>query len=146
VLLGATLQLAGVAGTPLLSRLIARIGFARTLAGGFVCGAAGIASIGQPGLSLPLLYCVVAIAGVAVVGGQSGVNALAATMYPTDLRSTGVGAGLGIGRIGAIVGPVVGGQLLALHWQNQQLFLAAAVPAVISAMVMLGMRPARPSA
>ncbi len=83
---------------------------------------------------------VLAIAGIGVVGGQSGVNALAATFYPTDLRSTGVGAGLGIGRIGAIVGPVVGGQLLALHWQNQELFLAAAVPAAISALVMAAMR------
>jgi AAHS family 4-hydroxybenzoate transporter-like MFS transporter len=74
-----------------------------------------------------------------VVGGQSGVNAFSATYYPTDLRSTGVGAGLGVGRVGAIVGPYVGGQLLALHWSNQQLFLASAVPALISAVVMAGM-------
>jgi AAHS family 4-hydroxybenzoate transporter-like MFS transporter len=68
------------------------------------------------------------------------VNALAATYYPTALRSTGIGWSLGIGRIGAIVGPVLAGELMALHWSNQQLFIAAAVPALISALVMLSMR------
>jgi AAHS family 4-hydroxybenzoate transporter-like MFS transporter len=144
VLMGATLQLAGTVGALLLSWVIRRAGFVPALAVGFTCGAAAIAWIGQPGLSLSLLYSAVAIAGIGVVGGQSGVNALAATIYPTGLRSTGVGAGLGVGRIGAIVGPVVGGQLLALHWQNEQLFLAAAVPAAISALVMAAMRWALP--
>jgi len=74
------------------------------------------------------------------VGGQAGVNAMSATFYPTDLRSTGVGAGLGMGRMGAIIGPWVAGQLLSLHWSSQQLFLAAAVPALLSSVFMLGMR------
>lgn len=80
------------------------------------------------------------IAGWCVVGGQPGVNALAATYYPTYLRSTGIGWGLGIGRIGAIVGPVVAGQLIGLKWSSQQLFYAAAVPAVVSALVMFSLR------
>ena len=58
------------------------------------------------GLSLTLLSVVVFIAGWCVVGGQPGLNALSASYYPTYLRATGVGAGLGVGRIGAIVGPV----------------------------------------
>jgi len=37
------------------------------------------------------------------------------------------------------VGPYVGGQLLALHWSNQQLFLASALPAILSAVVTAGM-------
>jgi AAHS family 4-hydroxybenzoate transporter-like MFS transporter len=73
------------------------------------------------------------------VGGQTAINALSATYYPTDMRATGIGAGLGIGRIGAIIGPVVGGVLMGLHWSSQRLFLAAALPALVSAIVMLGM-------
>ena len=61
------------------------------------------------------------------------VNALAATYYPTSLRATGVGWSLGIGRIGSIVGPVIGGELIRLNWSNATLFIAAAVPALISA-------------
>jgi AAHS family 4-hydroxybenzoate transporter-like MFS transporter len=47
---------------------------------------------------------------------------------------------LGIGRIGSIVGPTLAGILLSLHWTTHQLFLAAAVPAFVSAVVMIGMR------
>ena len=139
VRIGATLQLAGAIGAFLQGWFVHRLGFVPVLATGFALASLNIAMIGYPGISLALLVAVVSIAGLGVVGGQSGVNAFSATYYPTDLRSTGVGAGLGVGRVGAIVGPYVGGQLLALHWSNQQLFLASAVPAIISAIVMAGM-------
>ena len=83
---------------------------------------------------------IVFIAGWCVVGGQPGINALSATFYPTYLRSTGVGAGLGVGRTGAIVGPYIGGVLLAQQWTSQQLFWAAAVPALVSTAVILTLR------
>jgi AAHS family 4-hydroxybenzoate transporter-like MFS transporter len=89
------------------------------------------------------LFAVVFIAGVGVMGGQEGSNALAATFYPTGLRSTGIGAGLGVGRLGAIVGPLVGGQLMAWQWSSRALFSAAAIPALISAQVMIAMRRGR---
>ena len=47
-----------------------------------------------------------------------------------------MGAALGVGRLGAIIGPYVGGVLLAQQWQAQQLFWAAAVPAAISTIVL----------
>jgi AAHS family 4-hydroxybenzoate transporter-like MFS transporter len=62
------------------------------------------------------------------------------TYYPTDLRSTGLGAGLGIGRIGSIVGPEVAGIMLGRKWSNQDLFYAAAIPALIASLVMIAMR------
>jgi AAHS family 4-hydroxybenzoate transporter-like MFS transporter len=68
------------------------------------------------------------------------VNALAATFYPTDVRSTGIGTGLGIGRFGAFIGPLLAGELMRNQWTSQDLFHAAAVPAAISALAILGMR------
>ena len=53
--------------------------------------------------------------------------------YPTRIRSTGVGWALGIGRIGSIVGPIIGGQLLVRGTAIHQVFWAAAVPAIIAA-------------
>ena len=91
--------------------------------------AVSIALIGQPGLTLTALGVIVFVAGWCVVGGQPAINALSATFYPTYLRSTGVGAGLGVGRTGAIIGPYLGGVLLAQQWTPQQLFWVAAVPA-----------------
>jgi MFS transporter, AAHS family, 4-hydroxybenzoate transporter len=115
------------------------------LASCFALASLNISFIGLPGIALILLFVVVFIAGVGVMGGQVGINALAATYYPTELRSTGIGAGLSVGRLGAIIGPLVGGQLMALQWSSRELFLAAAVPALISALVMLGMRWVLPS-
>mgnify|MGYP000099029931 CR=1 FL=1 len=94
---------------------------------------ASIALIGSaPALStVPLLTAIVFIAGWCVVGGQPGINALAATYYPTDMRSTGIGWGLGWGRTGAIVGPLIGARLAG--WEPQQIFLVFAIPAAAAA-------------
>ena len=140
LLLGTALQIGGVAGSLCLGFLVHRFGFVPVLTTCFALAGVCIAFIGQPGLSLALLFGVVFLAGMGIVGGQSAINAMAATLYPTDLRSTGIGSGLGIGRIGSIVGPTVAGVLIGLHWTTHQLFLAAAVPALISAVVMIGMR------
>ena len=105
----------------------------------FAVAALSIALIGQPGISLALLTAIVFVAGWCVVGGQPGLNALSGTYYPTYLRSTGVGAGLGVGRAGGILGPYIGGVLLAQQWSSQQLFWAAALPAVVSTITIAAM-------
>lgn len=139
-LVGTTLQAGGVLGAIVLGPLINRFGFVRVLTTGFTFACLAIGLIGQPGLSLALLFLVVFVAGLGIVGSQSALNALAATLYPTDLRSTGIGSGLGVGRLGSIVGPILAGQLISAHWTTRSLFLAAAVPALISAVVMIAMR------
>lgn len=140
VLVGTALQVGGTIGTFGLAWMIERWGFIRVLGASFVLACLTIAMIGQPVLPLGLLFVVVFIAGWCIVGSQPGVNALAATYYPTYLRSTGIGWGLGIGRMGAIVGPVVAGQLIGLQWTSQELFYAAAVPALVSAAVTFSLR------
>jgi AAHS family 4-hydroxybenzoate transporter-like MFS transporter len=139
VLVGTVLQVGGTIGTFGLAWLIARGGFIPMLTATFAVATASIALIGQPGISLALLNVIVFIAGWAIIGGQPGINALSATFYPTYLRSTGVGWGLGIGRTGAIVGPYLGGTLLGLNWGPRELFLAAAVPALVSTVTMVAM-------
>ena len=137
VLVGTMLQVGGVVGTLVMGPLIDRVGFYKVLVPVFLVAAVTIVMIGQPGVSLPLLFTVVTITGLCIIGGQPAVNALAATYYPTALRSTGIGWSLGIGRIGSIVGPVVGGELIRLNWSNSDIFIAVAVPAVISSLMLL---------
>lgn len=137
VLVGTTLQAGGVLGTLLMGPVIDRIGFFKVLLPCFVVAALSIALIGQPGIALPLLFVVVAVTGFCIIGGQPAVNALAATYYPTALRSTGVGWSLGIGRFGSIVGPVLGGALIQLEWTNAGIFMVMAIPVVISAVMLL---------
>ncbi len=132
VLVGTVLQFGGVVGTIAMGPIIDRAGFYRVLIPAFAIATVAVFAIGRPGMSLTLLFVVVFAAGVCVVGGQPAINALAATLYPTTVRSTGVGWSLGIGRAGSIVGPIVAGQLIGWHWSNAELFVAAAVPALLS--------------
>jgi AAHS family 4-hydroxybenzoate transporter-like MFS transporter len=83
--------------------------------------------------SLPLILAVTFILGFTVQGAQGGLNALVAGFYPTAIRSTGVGWALGVGRVGSIVGPVLGGMMLSAGWHPRQIFLAGAIPALCAA-------------
>ena len=101
-------QVGGTIGAFTLGWFVHKWGFVPVLTTCGVLASINIAAIGQPWIPLAMLATVVFIAGVCVVGGQAAINALAATYYPTELRSTGIGAGLGVGRMGAIIGPTHG--------------------------------------
>lgn len=144
---GSIFQLGGMVGTIVIGLLSDRVGAARmlTLAYIFAAFCIGMIAITHGGSTATLIA--VAGAGFGVVGGQIGANALSATFYPTTIRSTGVGWALGIGRIGSIVGPLVGGVLLALDMPPQQLFLISVVPVLIAAVAAaLVQAMARPAA
>jgi AAHS family 4-hydroxybenzoate transporter-like MFS transporter len=139
ILLGTVVQVGGTVGALGLAWMILRGGFTPMLTLTFAVATVSVALIGQPGLSLPVLYVIVFIAGWCIVGGQPGLNALSASYYPTYLRSTGVGAGLGVGRLGAILGPSIAAVLVAQQWPPQQLLWAAAAPALVSTVVVLAL-------
>jgi AAHS family 4-hydroxybenzoate transporter-like MFS transporter len=133
VLITAMFQVGGILGAISLGRLFDRFPPFRTLALTYVAASAFVACVGLAGNSVPLLFVTVFLAGFCVVGGQIAANALTAESYPTPIRSTGVGWALGIGRVGSIIGPVIGGLLLSLHWETRQVLLIGAVPTLIAA-------------
>jgi AAHS family 4-hydroxybenzoate transporter-like MFS transporter len=140
VLVGTAVQVGGTIGAIANGWLIDRLGFRSTLTALSAVAAVSVAMIGQPALPLVMLFAAAFVAGWCVPGGQPGISALAAVYYPTYLRSTGIGSGLGFGRIGAIVGPVAAGMLLGRGWAHSDLFLAAAVPAAIAAVCAFSLR------
>ena len=90
--------------------------------------------IGYAGsLSEPLLMAFLFVAGFCVLGGIYSVNAMSGIIYPTAIRSSGSGWAFGIGRIGSVLGPVMGGVLVGAHMPAAQLYLWAAVPFLICA-------------
>jgi AAHS family 4-hydroxybenzoate transporter-like MFS transporter len=125
-------QIGGAVGAILLGRLIDRLLSFRILAWTYLSAAVSIFLIGEAGASIWLLVITVFAAGLGVVGGQTSANALAAEFYPTAMRSTGVGWALGIGRIGSIIGPTLGGILLSGAAQTRQVFWLAAIPVLIA--------------
>jgi AAHS family 4-hydroxybenzoate transporter-like MFS transporter len=136
VLAGTVLPIGGTIGTLVMGQMIDRSGFRRVLIPGFLVAAVAIVLIGRPEASLLFLFASILVAGFCIVGGQPAVNALAGSYYPTTLRSTGIGWSLGVGRIGSIVGPVLGGELIRMNWPNSTIFAIAAVPALLSAVML----------
>jgi AAHS family 4-hydroxybenzoate transporter-like MFS transporter len=136
--ISAMLQLGGVVGTFALGRFIDRFSY-RALALAYLLAAVAVVGIALSGTSVALATVAIFCAGFCVVGGQIAANALAAHYYPTAMRSTGVGWALGVGRIGSIVGPLVGGILLSRDMSEQALFFAAAVPMLFACLAALGL-------
>jgi len=82
---------------------------------------------------LAVLYVLIAIAGGGTTGAQILANAFAVQYYPAHIRSTGLGWAMGIGRVGAIIGPMLGAAMHAAELPLQFSFLAFAVPGLIGA-------------
>lgn len=94
---------------------------------------------------LPVLYFLVAVAGATTIGTQIVLYSYVAMYYPLKIRSTGIGWASGIGRIGAIVGPILGGWLVALQLPHSTNFMIFAIPGVIAAVAVLFIANSRDS-
>jgi len=107
----------GALSVLILGPLLTRLGTDRVLTACLACGIVVIAAVALASLSYLVLLATIFIMGACVVVGQLGANGLSAAKYPARIRTTGVGWALGIGRLGGIFGPGLGGFLLALRWQ-----------------------------
>jgi len=141
----AVFQGGGVVSSLILGIFIDRFGAFRTVAFIYVLGAIFVALLGHSH-SIGFIMAAAFFAGAGIVGGQTGTNVLAASLYPTYIRSTGVGWGLGIGRIGSILGPIFGGIMLSLHFPLTTIFLVAAISAFIGGASIFLMGRSQPSA
>jgi AAHS family 4-hydroxybenzoate transporter-like MFS transporter len=132
IVLTALFQVGGAVGSLIMGRLLDRFLSFRVLACAYLAAGVFVFLIGAAGKSVVLLAATILMAGCGVIGGQSSANALSAEFYPTPMRSTGVGWALGIGRVGSIIGPVLGGALLSFEHETRRVFWAAAIPVLIA--------------
>ncbi|MEE8378892.1 MAG: MFS transporter, partial [Gammaproteobacteria bacterium] len=109
------MNIGGAIGPLILAWFVVRKGSRKVLTFCFLAGASSLIFIGQAASSLMLIMLGSFFAGAFIIGGQVSLNALASFIYPTHIRSTGVGWALGIGRIGSIMGPILAGQLILLN-------------------------------
>ena len=133
------LQVGGIIGSFSFGWLFDRLSPFRVLAAAYFIAGFFVAGIGLAGASVGLIILTVFAAGFCIVGAQMGANAMAASYYPTAIRSTGVGWALGIGRIGSIIGPWLGGLILSFEWKTSSLFMTASIPALVAALAALTM-------
>ncbi|MEH6543764.1 MAG: MFS transporter [Porticoccaceae bacterium] len=95
--------------------MIRRWGSRPVLSSCFLLGALSMMILGQvSSSSLTLVMTMAFFSGFFIVGGQISINAFSSYLYPTTIRSTGVGWANGIGRAGSIVGPILAGALITM--------------------------------
>lgn len=87
-----------------------------------------------------VIAAMAAVTGLFVNGGNTGLLALCTTSYPSSIRGSGVGWAYGVGKIGSMLGPVVGGFMLALGWSVTKICVANAFVAVLIAAIVLVMK------
>lgn len=128
-----SLQVGGTVGALLLARWFERQQFL-AIALVFLISVPVVAAIGYAGASsVPALMIVTFFAGFCVLGVQTGINVVGALVYPTSLRANGSGWELGIGRIGSIVGPLVGALFIGMPVQH--LYVWSSLPFLAGAVV-----------
>src|SRR5271166_953617 len=116
-----------------LGLLIDRVGPERSLAFHYAIGAVFIAVISLVALPYATLLAIIFLCGMTIIGSQTGANATCGKLYPARMRTSGLGWALGIGRLGGIAAPVLGGYLLSSGMVPTQIFLSACLFAVIAA-------------
>ena len=106
------------------------------MVGFFAAAAVSISLLGFKS-STEMLYLLIFIAGATTIGTQILLYAGTAQFYGMSIRSTGLGWASGIGRNGAIVGPLLGGALMTAQLPLQLNFMVFAIPGAIAALAML---------
>ena len=139
ILSSTLLNLGGAVGAAVLGRFLDRYNPYRILGSVYASAALSIIVLAASGASAVLLLTAASLAGVGIVGSQIGLNAVCARLYPGEIRATGVGWALGIGRVGSILGPLLGGVLLDWGFEAHAILLTAALPASFAALAVFGL-------
>lgn len=127
------LNFGGIVGAALLTTVIDKFGAFRAVGLTLIPGALLVAVMGA-GSSLPVpLMALVFLTGACVLGAQLSIPALATRLFPMHVRGTGIGWTMGMGRLGSIIGPTVGGVMVAAIPNYNTLFHIAAIPCALAA-------------
>lgn len=125
-------NLGSIAGAMLGGWLSDRFSIKHVLVCFYITGAIALTLMGYT-RDTTALFAVVFLVGASTLGTQLLAYAYAGDFYPSEIRSTGVGFASGVGRIGAIVAPVLIGWLVSLSLPLQQNFMAISLAGLIGA-------------
>ncbi len=140
-------ELGAIVAVLYLGVLIDNFGPERALALHYAAGVVFIALIALVAMPYLALVIVIFLSGMTIIGSQTGANAACGKLYPARMRTSGLGWALGIGRLGGIAAPILGGYLLRTGMAPTHIFLSACLFAVIAAIAtaLLALRGARGS-
>jgi len=130
---GALYNLGAFVGTLGMSIVSVRVALTRLVPALFVAAIAALLVFGSVALPVSATLGVAFLIGVTLQGGYNGIWPLAAAVYPPEIRATGIGWAVGVGRSGAVVGPAAAGALLARGTPLPLLFALFCVPLAVAA-------------
>ena len=114
-------------------RLMERFGILAVLFPAFLLGTAATIGLGYGASSVALAATCIGLVGLFMGLGTAGAIALSALIYPTAIRSTGIGWGMAMGRFGQIVGPLLAGALLSAGWTADRIMIVISCGGIIAA-------------
>jgi MFS family permease len=123
----------GVVGGLLFGLLARKLGLQRLGAVYMLMLLASVVAFGFAGSNLLLLMAFAMAIGFSMIGTICALYAIIGAMYPVRVRNTGTGLAIGIGRLGAIAGPYLGGVLIAAGWTRPLYCAVLAAPLLVSA-------------
>ncbi|PQK87970.1 MFS transporter [Pantoea ananatis] len=130
-------QAGGTLGSLFAGWLMDRFNANLALAVIYFCGGIAIVALGFSPAQVTVMSSIAFCSGFCFNGANTGMNALSASYYPTHARATGSSWMHGVGRIGAILSAFVGAEMLSLGWSFNLIFLLLAIPAVLTAAMLV---------
>ncbi len=131
-------SIGGIAGGLGMGFIADRVGsLPKVLAVGYLGAAVFITVAAFSTQNTPVLIAAMFFTGMSIQGGQPCLNTISATFYPTAIRATGIGWALGVGRVGAFIGPLIGGYLVSQQFSVPAVIMANVVPAFIGAIAIV---------
>jgi MFS transporter, AAHS family, 4-hydroxybenzoate transporter len=114
--------------------LVRKYGLYGPVAAMIILGAGAVAVLGHLTQTSGLFFAGLFVAGILAIGGNQNSPAMAVNIFPQKIRATGAGWQFAAGRLGAIAGPLIGGQLLTWQVSSESLFVIVAVPTLLAAL------------
>ncbi len=137
---GAVFNLGSFFGIVCLGYISAIFGLKRIIFIFLILSAVLMVVFGVFRFGLELYMLVLFILGFFVQGGFVGLYSVAARLYPVEIRTTGIGWGIGLGRFGAIIAPALGGLAIGLNLPVALVFILFALPFIIAAYAEMGIK------
>jgi MFS transporter, AAHS family, 4-hydroxybenzoate transporter len=131
---GIALNLGAVIGTTSLGIIASKFGLKKVVVSFMICAFSIMIIYGNITLSTAIIFVLICLIGIFVQGGFNGMYPILARVYPTEIRSTGVGFAVGVGRFGAILGPTLFGYLFDSGLNISNLFTIFSLPLLVTAL------------
>ena len=137
---GVLLNFGGIAGCGLYAWAASRVDARRLLLVTLLATGLSMAAFGLTMHNLTVALCTALLLGMLGNAAMAGLYVVGPSLYPTALRATGMGSAIGIGRLGAILAPVLSGALLDRGWSPGDLYTLYSVPFAVAALAVLLIR------